>query len=126
MHPGLEGHHDGGSVGSKISKLLNGLGVVSVRTGKKMALFQTRIRRTFGSRAAAEGLPATVVADLMDHSWLTSSLIYIEARPEIMERIDKALALKVTPLAQAFSGTLVARPESDDSGRGRVIHIDTP
>ncbi len=107
MHPGLEGHHDGSSASSKIAKLLNGLRIVSVRTGKKMNLFQTRIRRTFGSRAAAEGLPATVIADLMDHSWLDSSLIYVEARPEIMERIDKAMALKVAPLAQAFSGTLV-------------------
>lgn len=124
-HPGLEGHHDGSRVSSKIAKLLNGLGVVSARTGKNMNLFQTRIRRTFGSRAAAEGLPATVIADLMDHSSLSSSLIYIETRPEIMERIDKAMALKVAPLAQAFSGTLVARPVSDVSDHGRVIHIDT-
>lgn len=126
MSFGLEGHHDSSSASSKIARLLTGLRVTSVRTGKEMELFQTRIRRTFGSRAAAEGLPAAVIADLMDHSWVDSSLVYIEARPEIMDRIDKALALKVAPIAQAFAGTLVARPGISTEGKGRIIHIDTP
>lgn len=121
---GLEGHHGSRSVGTKISGILNGLDVISARTGESMKLFQTRIRRTFGSRAAAEGLAPSAIADLMDHSWIDSCLVYIEARPEIMERIDKALALKIAPIAQAFTGTLVSRPGSGSPGR--VIHIDTP
>lgn len=123
---GLAGHHDSKSAGAKLSKILTDLRVVSVRTGKELKLFQTRIRRTFGSRAAAEGRPVTVIADLMDHSWVTSSLVYVEVRPAIIERIDKALALKLAPLAQAFAGTLVRRP-SDDANRGeRIVHLDTP
>ncbi|NEX60093.1 site-specific integrase [Noviherbaspirillum galbum] len=123
---GLKGHHNAKSASSKISELLSGLRVISARTGKEMELFQTRIRRTFGSRAAAEGLPAAVIAELMDHSWVDSSLVYIEARPEIMERIDKALALKVAPIAQAFAGTLMTRPEDLSEGNVRIIHLDTP
>jgi hypothetical protein len=106
----------------KLRRLLERLDVPSHRTGKKLHLFQTRLRRTLGTRAAAEGCPAHVIADLLDHSWIDSSLIYIETRPTMMERIDKALALQLAPVAQAFAGTLVARK---DSGDGRVIHTAT-
>ncbi|MFP4897100.1 site-specific integrase [Paraburkholderia sp. EG304] len=126
MLHGLAGHQSAKAVGAKISRVLRGLRVFSVRTGAEMVLFQTRIRRTLGSRAAAEGLPATVVADLMDHSWVDSSLVYIESRPEMIERIDKALALKMAPLAHAFTGTLRSRPHLDSGGGKKTIHIESP
>lgn len=97
--PHLLGHYSGRSMSARISRILNKLSVRSSRTGAPMSLFQTRLRRTLGSRAAAEGFSAPVIADLMDHSWVDSSLVYIETRPEIIERIDKALALQVAPLA---------------------------
>lgn len=119
---GLHGHYSGARLAEKLRRLLERLDVPSHRTGKKLHLFQTRLRRTLGTRAAAEGCPAHVIADLLDHSWIDSSLIYIETRPTMMERIDKALALQLAPVAQAFAGTLVARK---DSGDGRVIHTAT-
>jgi len=119
---GLDGHFGGKDLSRKLSRLLNKLNVVSHRTGKPLALFQTRLRRTFGTRAAAEGLSAAVIADLMDHSWVDSSLIYIETRPEMMERIDKALALKIAPVAQAFAGTLVRQ---NDDLAAKIIHFAT-
>lgn len=122
---GLDGHHDGGAITSKITKLLGDLKVPSIRTQKQMRLFQTRIRRTFGSRAAAEGLSPPIIADLMDHSYVNSSLVYIEASPKIIERIDKALAFEIAPLAQAFVGTLQPHPSIGSDRRGRVIHIET-
>jgi integrase len=125
MPSGLEGHQGAKAVSTKIARVLRDLRVFSVRTGAEMVLFQTRIRRTLGSRAAAEGLPATVIADLMDHSWVDSSLVYIESRPEMIERIDKALALKMAPLAHAFSGTLRYRPYLDGAGGKKTIHIES-
>lgn len=119
---GLRGHYSGSRMAEKLRRLLGKLDVPSHRTGKKLHLFQTRLRRTLGTRAAAEGCPAHVIADLLDHSWIDSSLIYIETRPAMMERIDKALALQMAPVAQAFAGTLVARK---DSGHERVIHTAT-
>ncbi|MCG7400578.1 site-specific integrase [Caballeronia zhejiangensis] len=117
---GLAGHYSGKDLGGKLSRLLNKLHVTSHRTGRPLDLFQTRLRRTFGTRAAAEGLSAPVIADLMDHSWVDSSLVYIETRPVMMERIDKAMALKIAPIAQAFAGTLVPR---DDVATSKVIHF---
>ncbi|WP_124671731.1 site-specific integrase [Burkholderia cepacia] len=122
---GLDGHLNSSTMGGKVSRLLSRLNIASFRTGQNLELFQTRIRRTFGTRLGAEGLPVTVIAELMDHSWVDSSLVYVETRPEMIERIDKALALKIAPLAQAFSGTLSSRTETDRNQYSRVIHIDT-
>lgn len=123
---GLRGHRDGKMMSTKISQILEKLGVWSHRTDGPMRLFQTRLRRTLGSRAAAEGHSAQVIADLMDHSWIDSSLVYIEARPDMIERIDKALALQIAPLAQAFSGTLVERPlPNSAASAGKIVHIAT-
>lgn len=116
---GLRGHHSGKSMAEKLRRLLRDLAVTSHRTGQLLHLFQNRIRRTLGTRAAAEGHPASVIADLLDHSWIDSSLVYVETRPAMMERIDKALALQLAPVAQAFAGTLIMR---QDAGRGKVIH----
>lgn len=123
---GLRGHRDGKMMSTKISQILEKLGVWSHRTDGPMRLFQTRLRRTLGSRAAAEGHSAQVIADLMDHSWIDSSLVYIETRPDMIERIDKALALQIAPLAQAFAGTLVERPlPNSAASAGKTVHIAT-
>lgn len=122
--PELRGHRDAKGMSRKISEILEKLGVWSHRTDGPMRIFQTRLRRTLGSRAAAEGHSAPVIADLMDHSWIDSSLVYIETRPEMIERIDKALALQIAPLAQAFAGTLVERSYANSKARtGKIIHI---
>ncbi|SAK98379.1 Phage integrase family protein [Caballeronia temeraria] len=123
MPGALEGHYSGRGLASKIARLLNSLHVISPRTGEPMKLFQTRIRRTLGTRAAAEGLDTPVIADLLDHSWIDSSLVYIECRPAMIQRIDKALALRIAPLAQAFAGQLAERSSNDADGQGRVLHI---
>lgn len=117
---GLAGHCSGKNISEKLSRLLDLVAVQSPRTGKPLNLFQTRLRRTFGTRAAAEGINPMVLADLMDHSWVDSSMVYIETRPEMIERIDKAVAIKIAPLAQAFAGTLARRP---DIPKGRIIHF---
>lgn len=119
---GLFGHFTGRGISEKLRRLFQGLHVVSHRTGNSLEMSPIRLRRTLGTRAAAEGCPAPVIADLLDHSWVDSSLVYIETRPTMIERIDKALALQIAPLAQAFAGTLVPR---DDGGTGRIIHNAT-
>lgn len=124
--PALRGHSNANRMSTKISWILEKLGVWSHRIDGPMRLFQTRLRRTLGARAAAEGHPARVIADLMDHSWIDSSLVYIETRPDMIERIDKALALQIAPLAQAFAGTLVERPLPDSAASaGKFVYIAT-
>jgi len=54
-----------------------------------------------------EGHGELVIAELLDHSDTQNVGVYIEARPEIVERIDKAIAFRLAPMAQAFSGVLI-------------------
>jgi hypothetical protein len=44
------------------------------------------------------------VADLLDQSDTQNAGVYVEATSDIIDRLDKALALKLAPLAQAFTG----------------------
>lgn len=127
MAPGIEGHLTGQQASNRLSWVLKSLGVVSERTGQPIHLFQSRIRRTFGTRLAAEGRSAKAIAELMDHTWEASSLVYIETRPEMIERIDKALALKIAPMAQAFLGVVFegGAEERKAASPGGVIHLAT-
>ncbi|MPR12868.1 site-specific integrase [Microvirga tunisiensis] len=124
--PRYEYHRGGAIIGERISRTLSKLRVVSERTGKPMRIFQARIRRTFGTRLAAEGYDLDVISELMDHSHSKSSHVYIETRPELIERVDRALALKMAPMAQAFLGTIVSDDEPskrDKFAPGRVVHL---
>lgn len=67
-----------------------------------------RFRRTIGTQAAAEGHGELIIAELLDHSDTQNVGVYVEASPEFMERrIDRKLAMRLAPLAQAFAGVLV-------------------
>jgi hypothetical protein len=49
-----------------------------------------------------------VIAELLDHSDTQHVGVYVGSVPEIAERIDRAVAMTLAPLAQAFSGVLIA------------------
>jgi hypothetical protein len=83
------------------------LNVNSERTGKPIRVNTRRFRYTRGTRAAREGASEFVIADLLDHSDTNNVGIYIEAVPEIIDRIDRALAIYLAPMARAFAGKLI-------------------
>ena len=56
---------------------------------------------------AREGKGEYVVAEGLDHSDNQNAGVYVRNVPEIVERLDKALALQLAPIAQAFQGVLV-------------------
>lgn len=86
---------------------LKQLRVMSERTGQPLHITATRFRRTVATRAAIEGHGELVIAELLDHSDTQNVGVYIEARPEIVERIDRAMAMHLAPMAQAFAGVLI-------------------
>ena len=91
----------------------------------------TRFRRTIGTRAAMEGHGELIIADLLDHSDIQNVVVYVEATPEIIERIDKAMALQLAPRAQAFMGIIIedeskAKRGEDPASRIRSPDIATP
>lgn len=104
---GLLYHWSSGSIKSRIRLIYDKLNVFSERTGAPLHIAPIRFRRTFGTQAAAEGHSPLVIAELLDHSDIQNVGVYVAATPEIIERIDRTIAERLAPLAQAFSGVLV-------------------
>ncbi|WP_028629268.1 site-specific integrase [Metapseudomonas resinovorans] len=92
------------------------IAVISERTGAPIALNPNRFRYTLGTNLAREGRGELVIAEALDHSDTQNVGVYVRNIPEIVERIDKAVALQLAPLAQAFRGVLVASER--DARRG--------
>lgn len=96
--------------------------VISERTGEPIVLNPNRFRYTLGTNLAREGRGELVIAEALDHSDTQNVGVYVKNIPEIVERIDKAVALQLAPFAQAFRGVLVtserdARRGDDPSSR---------
>ena len=104
---GFEHHRTGQALGQELKKVLGGLRAMSERTGQPLHITATRFRRTVATRAAVEGHGELIIAELLDHSDTQNVGVYIEARPEIVERIDRAIAMHLAPMAQAFAGVII-------------------
>lgn len=114
--PGFEYHRTAQSLAGTLEGVLNGLCVISERTGEAIHITATRFRRTLGTRAAVEGHGELVIAELLDHTDTQNTGVYVQAVPAIVERIDRAMALHLAPLAQAFAGLII----EDESQASRV------
>ena len=115
-------HYTAKSLANRVISLTKNLHVYSERTGQPVHLPPVRSRRTFGTRAAAEGHSLHVLAELLDHSDVGSAQVYVAATPKMLERIDRAVALRLAPLARAFEGVVIdsksqATGASDSSSR---------
>lgn len=103
----LEYHMSSDRIRLRIQKVINNFNLISERTGEKLHITPTRFRRTIGTRAATEGHGELIIAEILDHTDTQNSGVYVQATPEIIKRIDKAIALQMAPIAQAFAGVLV-------------------
>lgn len=98
------------------------VGLVSERTGALTHINPNRFRYTLGTNLAREGKGEYVIAEALDHTDTQNAGVYVKNIPEFVEQIDKAVALQLAPLAQAFKGVLVvnesaARRGDDPSSR---------
>lgn len=100
-------HRTAKTLGLFLVTTLSRLEAPSERTGESLHINATRLRRTVATRAAVEGHGPLIIAELLDHDDTQNVGVYIEARPEIIERIDRAIAMRLAPLAQAFAGVLI-------------------
>lgn len=66
-----------------------------------------RLRYTFATRLVREGVPKLEVADLLDHTDTQNVQVYFDIKSDIVEHLDRAMAMALAPMAQAFMGTLV-------------------
>ena len=100
-------HLTSGQIGARLKKVITKLKIKSERTNDFMKISATRLRRTFGTRMAVEGHGVLVISEALDHSDTQNAMVYIEGRPEMVERIDRAIAMNLAPIAQAFAGVIV-------------------
>lgn len=119
---GFEYHRTAQTIADLLERTLRRLSVVSERTGQSLYITATRFRRTVATRAAMEGHGELIIAELLDHTDTQNVGVYIEARPEIVERIDRAMAMYLAPMAQAFAGVIIddesqAKRSGDPSSR---------
>ena len=119
---GFKFHQTSGSLAHSMELAVNKLVVISERTGLPLHITATRFRRTVGTRAAAEGHGELIIAELLDHTDTQNVGVYVEAVPGMIERIDRAVAMQLAPLAQAFAGVIIenesrARRAGDPSSR---------
>lgn len=104
-------HQNADAINDKIQSIIGRLNLISVRTGEELHITATRFRRTIGTRAAAEGHGELIIAEILDHTDTQNAGVYVQSTPEIIKRIDKAMAIHMAPIAQAFAG-LVAIDKS--------------
>lgn len=109
-------------VAESLRKVKNVITIISERTGVPINLNPRRFRYTLGTNLAREGRGEYIIAEALDHSDTQNTSVYVKNIPEIVKHIDKAVALALAPLAQAFQGTLVtdetkARRGGDRSSR---------
>jgi integrase len=125
---GFAHHRLSSSISQTFNRIMRRLKVISERTGGPINITAIRFRRTFATRAAQEGHGLLVIAELLDHSSTRHAGIYIDTRPDIAERIDKAVALELAPIAQAFEGKIIvgdmyAARKQDKSSHIRDLRI---
>lgn len=126
---GFEHHQTAQDLGRRLHVVLDKLAVRSERTGKRVHITAVRFRRTMATRAAEEGHGELIIAELLDHTDTQNVGIYVEATPAIVERIDRAIAMHMAPLAQAFAGVLIkdesqATRANDPTSRIVDLRID--
>lgn len=110
--PSFQCHASPGEIGNRITSIFRKLQVYSERTGEPIQITSKRLRHTVATSAAREGHGELIIAELLDHSDTQNVGVYVKATPEIVERIDRAIAIRMAPLAHAFAGTII-RNESE-------------
>ena len=107
--PSLEIYRSVVEAGEKIN-------VISERSGQLLHLNPNRFRYTLGTNLAGEGKGVYVIAEALDHSDIQNAGVYVKNLPDIVERIDKAVAMQLAPYAQAFRGIVI--PSEKQALRG--------
>ena len=122
--PTFHEHSSPEAIGHRIKSVFSALRVNSERTGEPIKVTSKRLRHTVATSAAREGHGELIIAELLDHSDTQNVGVYVQATPEIIERIDQAIALQMAPLAHAFAGDIIGDESAAIRGndpRSRIV-----
>lgn len=104
---GFEFHCTSSTITKRVTRLFERLRVHSERMNAPMKISPIRFRRTYCTRLAEEGCSALEIARLMGHKDTRSCEVYVALTDRMIDRIDRATAFAMAPLAQAFSGRII-------------------
>lgn len=126
---GFEFHQTPPGLAGKIGKLFDALNVPSERLdGAPVPVTPVRFRRTFATRAAEEGWPMLVLAELMDHSNTRSVAVYAGLTSRVRATFSRQIAAEMAPLANAFMGKIIGgeneATRADPSSRIVDLRVD--
>lgn len=123
---GYQYHQTSSQIGNRIAKVLQRLDVHSERTGGTIHATAKRFRQTVGTRAAEEGHGELVIAELLDHLDTQNVGVYVGMTPAIVARIDRAVAMRMAPMAHAFAGKLIKGKSDATQQLGEVNEVRAP
>ncbi|AVB16688.1 MULTISPECIES: site-specific integrase [Pseudomonas syringae group] len=126
VRPGFQQHTSPKEIGNRVRSVFEALRVYSERTGEHIKITSKRLRHTVATSAAREGHGELIIAELLDHSDTQNVGIYVKATPEIIERIDRAVALRMDPLAHAFAGAVIISESAAIRGDDPTSRIVDP
>lgn len=110
---GFEGHCMAQTVAKRFVGIMDGLGLVTYRTGeaKPMSFNTQRERHTIGTRLALQGLNANQIADMLMHTDPTSCEAYVHLGVQHFQLMRDKLDLPMTPVASNFLNEPVEKEE---------------
>lgn len=147
--PGFEFHRASCSLSTKLIRAFQMLRVPTERLdGRATPVTPVRFRRTFATRAAEEGLPLLVIAELMDHADIRHVRVYAGLTTRIRAQFSRKIAVQMAPIVEMLTGRVIqneaaaTRPDAtsriidlriDQSGAGMgscgthaLCHFDKP
>lgn len=122
---GFEYHLTAFSISTKIIRIFSKLNVPSERLTGPIPMNALRFRRTFATRAAEEGWPLLVIAELLDHANTNHVQVYAGLTSRVRAQFSRKIAMDMAPLAMAFSGKII-RSESEATRPGpsnRIVDL---
>lgn len=114
-------HLSTGQFHTLLNKCAKRLKLISPRTGKILRITPRRLRYTYATAMVKQGAASVELAELLDHSDLQNVRVYYNARSNIVERLDIALAERLAPLVNAFKGKIMP-DEAQETNENQRIH----
>ncbi|WP_271874456.1 site-specific integrase [Pectobacterium sp. A5351] len=88
--------------------------VISERTGRKLNINSRRFRYTLGTRVAREGYGEIMIGELLDHSTLTYTGIYVQYNADHVRKIDNAVSDEMAKYSGIFQGKIDVKDNHQD------------
>lgn len=81
---------------------------ISARTGRPIYLHAIRLRHTRIRQLARQGVPRPILSHWLGHTSYEALDDYYDDPAEMARKINEQLSTMLTPIAQAFTGTIIA------------------